>query len=419
MNEIIEKKESIKFISGGIVAPKGFLASGVHCGLRKNRSKKDLALIFSETECTAAAVYTTNIVAGAPITVTKEHLKNGTARAVICNSGIANTCNPDGIEIANSISKMTADILGIKESEVIIASTGVIGVSLPLEPIKNGLPELKNQLGNSNECGENTAIAIMTTDTRKKEFALEFETEAGKKARIGLIAKGSGMIEPNMATMLAFATTDVNISTDMLQAALSEVVADTFNMVSVDGDTSTNDMLSVMASGLCRNIRITEKNKDYDMFKNALYAICEKASRYIAFDGEGATKLIECKIYNADSKINARKLSKSVINSSLVKTTVFGADANWGRILCALGYSGINFDPLKVDVWFQSPSGKILVCRNGGSINVEVDEILAKEILSQEIVEIIIDMQSGSENAVAWGCDLSYEYVRINGDYRS
>ena len=414
-----EKKENIKFISGGIVAPKGFLASGVHCGLRKSKTKKDLALIFSEVECNAAAVYTTNKVAGAPIAVTKEHLKNGTARAVICNSGIANTCNPDGIEIANAMSKITADMLGIKESEVIIASTGVIGTRLPLEPIQNGLPELKKQLGNSDECGENAAIAIMTTDTRKKEFALEFEIEDGKKTRIGLIAKGSGMIEPNMATMLSFVTTDINISTEMLQAALSAVIADTFNMVSIDGDTSTNDMVSVMASGLCGNTQITEKDKRYDIFKQALYDICEKAARYIAFDGEGATKLIECKIYNADSKLSARKLSKSVINSSLVKTTIFGADANWGRVLCALGYSGIEFDPNNVDVWFQSSSGKIKVCECGGSVSVEVDEDFAKEILSQEIVEILIDMKSGTENAVAWGCDLSYEYVRINGDYRS
>lgn len=414
MNEINEK---IKFISGGVVAPKGFLASGVHCGLRKNKTKKDLALIFSEVECAAAAVYTTNKVAGAPITVTKEHLKHGTARAVICNSGIANTCNPDGIDKANAMSKMTADILGIKESEVIIASTGVIGARLPLEPIQNGLPELHKQLGNSDECGENAAVAIMTTDTRKKEFALEFETEDGKKARIGLIAKGSGMIEPNMATMLSFVTTDINISSEMVQAALSEIVADTFNMVSVDGDTSTNDMVSVMASGLCGNDKITEKNKNYDIFKNALYVICEKASRYIAFDGEGATKLIECKIQNADSKESARNLSKSVIKSSLVKTAMYGSDANGGRILCALGYSGVDFDPQKVDVWYQSSEGKIMFCENGDII--EIDEVFAKEILSKEIVEIIIDMKSGNANATAWGCDMSYEYVRINGDYRS
>lgn len=414
MNEINEK---IKFISGGVVAPKGFLASGVHCGLRKNKTKKDLALIFSEVECAAAAVYTTNKVAGAPITVTKEHLKHGTARAVICNSGIANTCNPDGIDKANAMSKMTADILGIKESEVIIASTGVIGARLPLEPIQNGLPGLHKQLGNSDECGENAAVAIMTTDTRKKEFALEFETDDGKKARIGLIAKGSGMIAPNMATMLSFVTTDINISSEMVQAALSEIVADTFNMVSVDGDTSTNDMVSVMASGLCGNDKITEKNKNYDIFKNALYFICEKASRYIAFDGEGATKLIECKIQNADSKESARNLSKSVIKSSLVKTAMYGSDANGGRILCALGYSGVDFDPQKVDVWYQSSEGKIMFCENGDII--EIDEVFAKEILSKEIVEIIIDMKSGNANATAWGCDMSYEYVRINGDYRS
>ena len=409
---------NIKYIDCGVVAPKGFLASGIHCGLRKSKTKKDLALIFSKDgrECTAAAVYTTNKVFGAPITVTKNHLKNGIAKAVICNSGIANTCSPDGLDKANLMCKYTADVLEINEDDIIVASTGVIGLSLPVEPIKNALPELKNNLADTKEAGEDAAIAIMTTDTRKKEYAIEFELD-NKSARIGLIAKGSGMIEPNMATMLSFITTDVDISSEMLQIVLTEVIQDTFNMVSVDGDTSTNDMVSIMASGLCGNKKIENKNNDYDIFKNALYIICEKVSKAIAFDGEGATKLLECKIFNANSTQDAKKLAKSVIKSSLVKTMMFGADANSGRILCSLGYAGIDFDPEKIDVNFKSLIGEIQVCKNGCS--VEVDEVKAKEILSQEIIEIIIDMQTGKNNATAWGCDLSYEYVRINGDYRS
>ena len=418
MESNINFNNSVKFIDGGVVAPQGFLAAGVHCGLRKNKVKKDLAMIFSKDgrECTAAAVYTKNIVLGAPVTVTKEHLKNGVAKALICNSGIANTCNPDGIDKANEMCKITADVLGIDESDVIIASTGVIGAVLPIDPIKNGLPGLKAALSDTKEAGEDAAVAIMTTDTRKKEYAVEFEID-GKTSKIGLIAKGSGMIEPNMATMLSFITADVDISPEMLQSALTEVIQDTYNMVSIDGDTSTNDMVSVMASGLCGNKKITEKDCGYDQFKNALYIVCEKVSKAIAFDGEGATKLLECKISNADTKEGAKKLAKSVIKSSLVKTMMFGADANWGRILCALGYSGVMFDPVKVDVTYKSIAGEIDVCKNGGSI--EVDEDKAKEILSQEIIEILIDMQTGKESATAWGCDLSYEYVRINGDYRS
>jgi glutamate N-acetyltransferase/amino-acid N-acetyltransferase len=314
--------------------------------------------------------------------------------------------------------KLTADVLKIDENDIIVASTGVIGMSLPIEPIKNGLPELVNALADTKEAGENAAVAIMTTDTRKKEYAVEFELD-GKPARIGLIAKGSGMIEPNMATMLCFVTTDVDISSDILQSVLTEVIQDTFNMVSIDGDTSTNDMVSIMASGLCGNKKIVEKDENYIKFKNALYFISETVSKAIAFDGEGATKLLECKIFNANSKQDAKKLAKSVINSSLVKTLMFGADANWGRILCALGYSGVDFDPEKVDVTFKSEAGEIFVCKNGGSIGVEVDEEKAKIILSQTVIEIIVDMQTGKENATAWGCDLSYEYVRINGDYRS
>ncbi|MCL2096821.1 MAG: bifunctional ornithine acetyltransferase/N-acetylglutamate synthase [Oscillospiraceae bacterium] len=411
----------IKFIEGGVTAPQGFLAAGIHCGLRKNKIKKDLALIFSKDggECAAAAVYTTNKVFGAPITVTKESLENGKAKAVICNSGIANTCTPDGLEKAYRMREIVADILGIDKSDVIVASTGVIGASLPLEPIENGLPMLKDALGDTKEAGEAAAFAIMTTDTRKKEYAVEFEIDGGKTAKIGLIAKGSGMIEPNMATMLCFVTTDIDITPEMLQSALTDVVQDTFNMVSVDGDTSTNDMVSVMASGLCGNRKITDKDENYIKFRDALYKISEKVSKAIAFDGEGATKLLECRILNANSKHDAKKLAKSVIKSSLVKTLMFGADANWGRILCALGYSGVDFDPEKVDVKFKSSAGEITVCKDGGYTGVEVDEVKAKEILSRDIIEIIIDMRTGKDCAAAWGCDLSYEYVRINGDYRS
>jgi len=408
---------NIKFIEGGVIAPQGFTAAGVHCGLRKNKIKKDLALIFSKEgrECAAAAVYTQNKVCGAPITVTRENIKNGIVKAVICNSGIANTCTPDGIDKANAMCEMTDEILDIDKSDVIVASTGIIGAVLPLEPIKKGLPMLKNALADTKEAGTDVAFAIMTTDTRKKEYAVEFELD-GKPARIGLIAKGSGMIEPNMATMLCFVTTDVNISPEMLQSALSDVIGDTFNMISIDGDTSTNDMVSIMALGLCGNKKIAGDGVPFAVFKDALHKICEKVSKAIAFDGEGATKLLECKVLNANSKDDAKKLAKSVIKSSLVKTAMFGADANWGRILCALGYAGADIDPQKINVAFKSPAGEIEVCKSG---SVEFDEKTAKEILSQELIEIIIDMQTGTNNATAWGCDLSYEYVRINGDYRS
>ncbi|MCL2815610.1 MAG: bifunctional ornithine acetyltransferase/N-acetylglutamate synthase, partial [Oscillospiraceae bacterium] len=309
-------KKNTKFIEGGVVAPQGFLAAGVHCGLRKNKIKKDLAMIFSKEgrQCAAAAVYTKNKVAGAPITVTKKHLENGFAKALICNSGIANTCSPDGLEKAFAMCEITAGVLKVETSDVIVASTGVIGAALPIEPIQNALPALKEALGDTNEAGEDAAIAIMTTDTRKKEYAVEFLLE-GRPARIGLIAKGSGMIEPNMATMLCFVTTDVSISPEMLQEALSEAVSDSFNMVSIDGDTSTNDMVSIMASGLCGNGEITKKDDKYESFKGALCLICEEVSKAIAFDGEGATKLLECRILNADTKQNAKKLAKSVIKS--------------------------------------------------------------------------------------------------------
>lgn len=408
--------DNIKFIEGGVTEPLGFKAAGVHCGLRKNKSKKDLALIAADNVCSAAAVYTLNKVFGAPIAVTKEHLKNGKARAVICNSGIANTCNPDGLEVANEICRAAAEYFGFAEEDIIVASTGVIGARLPVDPIKDGLPLLKDALGTERENGDDAAVAIMTTDTRKKSYAVEF-TIGGKTAKIGLIAKGSGMIQPNMATMLCFITTDVNISSECLQSALSDVIKDTFNMVSIDGDTSTNDMVSVMASGACGNEYINEKNNDYETFRNALYTICRKVSMAIAFDGEGATKLITCNVSNASSESDARKLAKSVINSSLVKTAMFGADANWGREMCALGYSGVDFNPNLVDISFSSTAGSIDVCKNG--VSIEVDEVFAKEILTLELIDININMNAGNFSATAWGCDLSYEYVRINGDYRS
>lgn len=408
--------DNIKFIEGGVTEPQGFKAAGVHCGLRKSKTKKDLAIIVADNVCSAAAVYTLNKVFGAPITVTREHIKDGKARAVICNSGIANTCTPDGVEVANEICRATAEYFGINENDIIVASTGVIGAKLPVQPIKDGLPLLKDALGSDRDHGDDAAVAIMTTDTRKKAYAVEFQI-GGKTAKIGLIAKGSGMIQPNMATMLCFVTTDVNISSECLQSALSDVIKDTFNMVSIDGDTSTNDMVSIMASGACGNEYIDSMKGDYDIFRNALYTICRKVSMAIAFDGEGATKLLTCNITGAASDSGARKLAKSVINSLLVKTAMFGADANWGRELCALGYAGVDFDPNLVDVSFSSTAGSIDVCKNGASI--EVDEDFAKEILSLELIDININMNSGNFSATAWGCDLSYEYVRINGDYRS
>lgn len=406
----------LKEISGGIIAPKGFKASGIHCGLRKNKSKRDLALIFCEKRCSAAGVFTTNKVFAAPVGVSKLHLSDGYAQAIICNSGNANTCNADGYEKANMTCKTLADKLEINENDIIVASTGVIGVPFTIEPLIDGIPELVSQLDDNDEAGEAAAIAIMTTDTKKKEFAVEYIYN-GKTIRIGGICKGSGMIQPNMATMLAFVTTDADISPKMLKKALTAVTADTFNMVSVDGDTSTNDALVVLASGYAENKQIIKSGKSYNLFVKALYQICEKMAKSIAADGEGATKLIECNIYGFNNEKDAKKLAKSVINSPLVKTAVFGSDANWGRILCALGYAGIEFDTDKVDVKFKSTAGEVLVCKNG--VGYPFSEEEAKSILSKDYIYINIDMKSGSFGAVAWGCDLSYEYVRINGDYRS
>lgn len=404
----------IKFTDGGVTVPKGFTANGIHCGIRKRKDKKDLALIFCEKECDTAAVYTQNLVCGAPITVTKNNISDGKARAVVCNSGIANTCNADGIEKAEGMCEITANALGISKSDIIVASTGVIGQPLDLEPVKDGMDELVSGLNKNGS--DSAANAIMTTDTVKKEFACEF-TLGGKLCHIGAISKGSGMIHPNMATMLAFITTDANISSEMLKSSLLEVVADSFNMLSVDGDTSTNDTVAILASGLCENERITEKNDDYRTFTLALSSICEKLVKLMAKDGEGATKLVECVVTGASDVKTAKTCAKAVICSSLVKAAMFGSDANWGRILCALGYSGVDIDVYRVDVKFSSDGGEIEVCKDGSGI--DFSEELAKKVLACDEVYILVDLKSGASCATAYGCDLTYDYVKINGDYRT
>ena len=403
----------MKIINGGVCAAKGFSANGIHCGIRKNKSKRDLSLIFSEVRANAASVYTTNLVKGAPLIVTKEHLSDGKAQAIICNSGNANTCNADGIEIAEKMSKICADALDISVDDVVVASTGVIGLPLSVEPIENGIGELVSGLGDNSEFA---AEGIMTTDTEKKELAISFEI-GGVECKIGGIAKGSGMIHPNMATMLVFITTDCAISSAMLQKALSTDIQSTFNMVSVDGDTSTNDMVTILANGMAGNSEIVCEGEDFDNFMLALNTLTVYLCKKIAGDGEGATKMIECKVSGADDLATAKTVAKSVICSSLTKAAMFGADANWGRVLCAIGYSGADVDVTKVDVSFISCKGKIEVCKGGAG--VEFSEEKAKEILLQDEITIAINLGSGSEEATAWGCDLTYDYVKINGDYRT
>ena len=403
----------LKQVQGGVCAAKGFTANGVHCGIRKNKTKRDLALIFSEKQATAAAVYTQNLVKGAPLTVTKNNIQNGKAQAMICNSGNANTCNANGIEIATQTCELIAKELGICATDVIVASTGVIGQPLNITPIANGIPELVKGLGDySNLACE----GIMTTDTRPKEIAFAF-TVGGKTCRIGGIAKGSGMIHPNMATMLVFVTTDCAISSDMLVKALSADVKDSFNMISIDGDTSTNDMVSVLANGMAENAEIVSEGADFDVFCAALNAVTTYLCREIAKDGEGATKLLECKVCGGKTTENAKIVAKSVICSSLFKSAMFGADANWGRVLCAIGYAGADVDVNKVDVSFRSAKGEIAVCKNGAG--VEFSEAKAKEILLEPEIEVLIALNDGDGKATAWGCDLTYDYVKINGDYRT
>ncbi|MBO4559297.1 MAG: bifunctional glutamate N-acetyltransferase/amino-acid acetyltransferase ArgJ [Lachnospiraceae bacterium] len=404
----------MKLINGGICAAKGFSAGGVHCGIRKNRTKKDLSLIWSEVPAKAAAVYTTNLVKGAPLTVTKQNIADGIAQAVICNSGNANTCNANGIEIAEQMCELVGAVLKISPKDVVVASTGVIGQPLDIEPIKNGIPALVASLDANDDAA--AAEGIMTTDTVMKEIAVEFEL-GGKTCHLGGIAKGSGMIHPDMATMLVFITTDAAISSEMLQKALKGDIAGTFNMLSIDGDTSTNDMVTVLANGMAGNAEITSDGADFAEFMKALNTVNVGLCRMIAGDGEGATKLLECKCTGAADLATARTVAKSVVCSSLLKAAMFGADANWGRVLCAIGYSKADVDVTKIDVSFTSKAGTIPVCKNGAGI--DFSEELAKTILLEKEIEIEVALNSGDASATAWGCDLTYDYVKINGDYRT
>ena len=403
-----------EFIEGGVTAAKGFQAAGVHCGIRKTRTKTDLALIVSDREAAAAAVYTRNLVKGAPLTVTANHIADGKARAIVCNSGIANTCAFDGVEKAEAMCSLAARELGIAATDVVVASTGVIGPSIDLAPIEAGMPGLAAAL--SVEGGGDAAEAIMTTDTRKKEFAVRFEL-GGRTCVMGGIAKGSGMIAPNMATMLCFITTDAAIRAELLHRALLETVGDTFNMMTVDGDTSTNDMVAILANGAAGNPELTEAAGDYAVFLDALRMLCTRMVRCLAADGEGATKLLECRVAGGASDRDARLAAKAVVNSALLKSAMFGADANWGRVLCAIGYSGAQVDVRRVDVAFASAAGRVEVCRDGAGIPFSEEE--AKKVLGADEIVIDILLRDGAAGAVAWGCDLTYDYVKINGDYRT
>ena len=404
----------MKTVSGGVCAAKGFTANGLHCGIRKNHNKKDLAMIFSEVKANAAAVYTTNLVKGAPLIVTKRHLSDGKAQAVICNSGNANTCNADGIEIAEKMSGLAARELGLSPDDIVVASTGVIGQKLDIAPIAAAVPALA--AGLSGDGSTAACEAIMTTDKEVKQLAVEFEL-GGKTCRIGGIAKGSGMIHPNMATMLVFMTTDTAITSEMLQKALSSDIKKSFNMLSIDGDTSTNDMVTVLANGMAGNEEICCDNEDFAVFMKALNTVTVQLCRMIVGDGEGATKLLECAVSGAKGEENAKKVAKSVVCSSLLKAAMFGADANWGRVLCAIGYSGAEVDVSKVEVSFKSAKGEICVCKNGAGIDFSEEK--AKEILLEREIDILIGLGDGNACATAWGCDLTYDYVKINGDYRT
>ncbi len=403
-------------ISGGVCAAKGFTAAGVHCGVKAGSrpDKNDLALILSEKECAAAATYTMNRVKAAPLYVTMDHLENGVAWGVVANSGNANACCPQSHENAEAMSVSAAAATGREPGDFVVASTGVIGQTINISAIQAGLPQAAAAL--SADGSDAAAHAIMTTDTVKKEIAVSL-TIGGKEVRLGAIAKGSGMIHPNMGTMLAFITTDCAITHEMLSDALHEVVARTFNRVTVDGDTSTNDMCVVLANGMAGNSLIEWKDQDYETFLAALEEVCRYLSRAIAGDGEGASKLVTCKMHGARSEESAERLAKAVVGSSLVKAAMFGADANWGRVLCAMGYSKAPFRPEHVDVSFCSQAGSILVCKQGDG--VDFDEDKAKTILTEKEVIIDVDLHEGDESAECWGCDLTYDYVKINGDYRT
>ncbi len=409
--------DEITWIQGGVTAAKGFAASGEHLGIRKNRARRDVALIVSDVPASAACVYTRNLVKGAPILVTQKNVENGVAQAVVCNSGNANTCNANGIEIAEGMCALVEKFTGVKAEDVIIASTGVIGQQMSLDPFTAGMGKLADSLESTPTGGTRAAEAIMTTDTVVKEVAVRFPL-GGKECRLGGIAKGSGMICPNMATMLCFLTTDAAIAPSVLKRALSTVTADTFNMLSVDGDTSTNDMVSLLANGLAGNAQIeSAMGADYETFVKAMRCVCERLCEIMAKDGEGATKLLMCEVTGARSEAVAKAVAKSVIKSNLLKAAVFGADANWGRVLCAIGYSGADVDVSKVDVNFRSKRGLIAVCRNGAG--VPFSEETAREILLDDDITVQVSLGSGSASAKAWGCDLTYDYVKINGDYRT
>ena len=412
----------MKQIEGGVCAPAGFSAGGIWCGIRKKNDKKDLALIVSDRDCAAAGMYTTNVVKAASVLVTREHLAAGKARAIICNSGNANACTgEEGMKAARRMAALAADKLGVGPEAVAVGSTGVIGVPLPIAAVEKGIDALFASLS-AEPAGHAAAIeAIMTTDTKKKEISVEFEL-GGVKARIGAMAKGAGMIHPNMATMLSFITTDAAIEAKLLDAALRQAVKRSFNRVTVDGDTSTNDTVLVLANGAAGNAMIAAEGADYGAFASALEHVCVALAKGVAADGEGATKLVACTVCGAEAEDAAETLAKAVVGSSLVKAACFGADANWGRILCAMGYSGADFDPSSVDVRFRSKSGELAVCAGGASI--PFSEETAKKVLSEGEIEILVDLKrggklAGSAQATAWGCDLTYEYVKINGDYRS
>ena len=415
---IMKKKtyEGYTYVDGGVCAAKGFVANGINCGLNSDKNKNDLGMVYSSTVCNAAAVYTQNKVKGAPILVTKEHLKatGGKAMAVVVNSKNANTCNADGVEKAERICELAADALGIDADMIINASTGVIGQIIPIEPFEEHMKELADGL--SADGNDKAANAIMTTDTVDKQVAVEFTLD-GKICRLGGMAKGSGMIHPNMATTLNFITTDVAISADMIQKALSEIVKVTYNCLSIDGDTSTNDTLSVMANGLAGNGEIVTENEDYVIFKKALYIVMECMTMMLASDGEGASKMLECTVSGAPDQDTAIIVAKSIIRSPLTKCAMFGEDANWGRILCAIGYAEADFDIDKVDVDLESEKGIVEVCRNGSGIPFSEEK--ASEVLSEDDIYINVNLNQGEASAKAWGCDLTYDYVKINGDYRS
>ena len=404
-------------INGGVCAAQGFRAAGLHVGVKTHATwKKDVALIVSDVPCTAAAMFTRNVVKAAPIHVTRDHLAKGSIRAVIANSGNANACAPQGEENAERMCAAAAKAIGCAPEDVLVASTGVIGQTLNVKVIEDGVPELYGLLERSDEASDAAAHAIMTTDTVKKEVAVE-AIVGGKTVHIGGIAKGSGMIHPNMGTMLCFITTDCAISQEMLQEALGEVVRTTFNRISVDGDTSTNDTCCVLANGLAGNPEITEKNESYVDFLLKLHEVCYHLARSMAKDGEGAKHLITCTVRGAATEEQAESISKSIISSTLTKAAIFGCDANWGRVLCAMGYSGEKFDPERVDVAFASEAGEILVCKAGRGL--DFDEALAKKILTEDEVDIDVTMAEGDESCTCWGCDITYDYIKINGDYRT